>query len=665
MSNKKLTRQQKEAVGLLSIGTFLEFFDLYIYVHMAVLLNELFFPKTDPLTTQLITAFTFCSSYIMRPLGGLFFGWIGDKIGRKHTIIITTIIMTFSCITMMMLPTYQDIGITASIIMILCRMLQGFSSLGECIGAMIYITEFLKVPYRYIGNAIILVSISLGGLFALGISSFVLAIDINNWRWVFGFGSIIGVVGIVARTRLREVPEFVDYRRRVKIKEEVNNININENEVIDKKAVIAYFLLDLVFPVGFYIAFIFSADFMKKSLGMLPSEVINQNLQLNLLKCFIAFLIVYLVKKNHPIKIAKIALIFFLIMLPFIPYCFYNITDKLYFLLIQLSLLILAINSSGTLGTVIFQYFPVAKRFRTIALTFGIANPIANLIIPFSLIYFINHFGFYGLWFIILPTTIGYWWAINYFKKLEIQRGAYYDYPNEDPSNEDTAINEEDFEYEDLGDEYEPFKNECEYSVQLLTKLNNLSKEEDTKLNIKLIEKAITFAKKWHGTQMRKTGDHPYYWHPLSVAGMVSERYLKTDMVVASILHDVVEDSECTVELIEDKFNKRIAEIVDRLTKKRFENGKYIKLSLEETLNRLQKLDDNEALFIKQMDRQHNLETIEGLSPEKQQKMAEETRNYFVRLVAIIGDKLNIYGKIHLENKMFKYCYDILKKKKR
>jgi len=181
---------------------------------------------------------------------------------------------------------------------------------------------------------------------------------------------------------------------------------------------------------------------------------------------------------------------------------------------------------------------------------------------------------------------------------------------------------------------------------------------------MKLIEKAIIFAKKWHAGQMRKTGDHPFYWHPLKVAEMVAEKYTKTDVVIGAILHDTVEDSKCTVELIEEKFNARIAQLVDRLTKKRFENGKYIKLSFEENINRLQKLGDNEALFIKQMDRQHNLETIEGLNPHKQQKMAHETNNCFIKLIAIIGDKLNIHGKMRLENKMFKSCNDILKKKR-
>lgn len=63
---RSLTREQKEAVGLLSVGTFLEYFDLMLYVHMAVLLNELFFPKTDPFTASLLAAFSFCSMYLLR-----------------------------------------------------------------------------------------------------------------------------------------------------------------------------------------------------------------------------------------------------------------------------------------------------------------------------------------------------------------------------------------------------------------------------------------------------------------------------------------------------------------------------------------------------------------------------------------------------------------------
>ena len=93
-----LSRDQKEAIGLLQIGTFLEYFDLMLYVHMAVLLNDLFFPRTDPHTASLLTACAFCSTFIFRPVGAIIFGWMGDTIGRKSTIVITTVIMSISCL---------------------------------------------------------------------------------------------------------------------------------------------------------------------------------------------------------------------------------------------------------------------------------------------------------------------------------------------------------------------------------------------------------------------------------------------------------------------------------------------------------------------------------------------------------------------------------------
>ena len=131
----KLTKEQKTAVGLLSIGTFLEYFDLMLYVHMAVLLNDLFFPKTDPHVQSLIAAFAFCSTYLLRPFGAIIFGWIGDNIGRKATVVITTFMMSGACMIMAMLPTYDQIGITATYIVTICRIVQGMSSMGEVVGA--------------------------------------------------------------------------------------------------------------------------------------------------------------------------------------------------------------------------------------------------------------------------------------------------------------------------------------------------------------------------------------------------------------------------------------------------------------------------------------------------------------------------------------------------
>ena len=158
-----LTREQKEAVGLLSIGTFLEYFDLMLYVHMAILLNELFFPKYDPFTNSLLVAFAFCSTYLLRPFGALIFGYLGDHIGRKSIVVITTLLMAFSCFIMAILPTYAQIGITASWLVTGCRIFQGMSSMGEFIGAQLYLTEITKPPIQYPVVALTAVFSILGG----------------------------------------------------------------------------------------------------------------------------------------------------------------------------------------------------------------------------------------------------------------------------------------------------------------------------------------------------------------------------------------------------------------------------------------------------------------------------------------------------------------------
>jgi MFS family permease len=139
---------------------------------MAVLLNELFFPKTDPHTAALITAFAFCSTYFLRPFGALIFGYIGDHIGRKTTVIITTMMMAVSCIIMANLPTYAQIGIGAAWIVTVCRIIQGLSSMGEIIGAQIYVAEITKPPAGYSVVSFVSLASAVGGLAALGVATF-------------------------------------------------------------------------------------------------------------------------------------------------------------------------------------------------------------------------------------------------------------------------------------------------------------------------------------------------------------------------------------------------------------------------------------------------------------------------------------------------------------
>ena len=668
MNNKKLTRQQKEAVALLSIGTLLEYFDLMLYVHMSVLLNNLFFPQSHPTTAKLLGVTAFCITYILRPVGGFFIGRVGDIMGRKFTLIITTFTMAISCIIMANLQPYSTIGITATVIVMLCRALQGFSSLGELMGAQLYLTEILKTPHKNIASGIVVFSAKLGSMFTLIVAYFSMSKG-SNWRIAFWIGAIISIVGYIARRRLRETKEFVDYKTRISKK-----INIQEKEKstphifqwfrsLNGKNAMAFFFTEFHNPACFYVSYVYVVDIVKL-LGYNSQYIAFHNLKVAIFEAAGVLLVAYLVKKIHPIRISIFCTYLFCLTLPFMPYTLRYYPNLFTIMCIQCLIMTFAFSTAGTLDSIQYKYFPIEKRFTYIATIFGISNPLSKLIVSFSLIPLSHYLGYYAIWMIFIPIVVGYLWAVNHFKKLEIERGSYYSYPDDIPPNEDTASKEEDFNYEDLGDEYEPFKDKCEYSSALLNRLMDISSRQHNKLNMQLIKKAMVFAKKWHNGQMRKTGGKPFYSHPFKVAEMVAGHYCKTDLVVSAILHDVVEDSQCTVYLIEEKFNKRIAQMVDRLTKNRFERGQHSKLSLEETLQKLQKVNDNEALFIKKFDRMHNLETIEGLAPEKQRRIAEETNNHFLKLVTIIGDKLNIYEKIYLENKMFKYCYSILRKKR-
>jgi MHS family proline/betaine transporter-like MFS transporter len=275
-----LTRNQKETAVLLQIGTFLEYFDLMLYVHMAVLLNELFFPKTDPHTASLLAAFAFCSTYVLRPFGALLFGYIGDNIGRKATVIITTAMMALSCIAMATLPTYAQIGIASAWMVTICRIFQGLSSMGEIVGAEIYLTEVTTPPARYPVVALIAAFSVLGGMCALAVSTFVISTE-SNWRLVFWIGASIAIFGSVARTKLRETKEFLDAKQ--KKNQKLKRTVIEPKFLNIKKTIIAYFLIFCPWPLFFYLSYIYCGNILKYQFGYTPEQVITQNLLVTVL----------------------------------------------------------------------------------------------------------------------------------------------------------------------------------------------------------------------------------------------------------------------------------------------------------------------------------------------------------------------------------------------
>lgn len=430
-----LTRDQKEAMGLLQVGTFLEYFDLMLYVHMAVLLNELFFPKTDPKTASLIAAFAFCSTYLLRPFGALIFGYIGDHIGRKTTVILTTMIMATSCIIMATLPTYAQIGITATWLVTACRIAQGLSSMGEIVGAEIYITEITKPPARYPAVSFIACASRFGTVAALAVAMLVTSFGFD-WRNAFWLGAAIALVGSVARTRLRETPDFVDMKRRMnlKIKESQRENSaqsislLQERKTLEKQTIswkmfCGYLFISLGTPLSVYFNYIYCGNILK-TLGYSAEFVIHQNFFVALVELFSMVIVTFLSSRIHPLKILKFRTLLAFPFLMAAPFLLMNATTSSYIFCVQIigaSLSLLSVPADA----VMISHFPVFKRFTYISLVYAFSRAGMSVVTSFGLVYLTDFFGYSGLYFLFVPIFLGFLWAITIYEKLEhIYKGS-------------------------------------------------------------------------------------------------------------------------------------------------------------------------------------------------------------------------------------------------
>jgi|OSPMetMinimDraft_2_1075162.scaffolds.fasta_scaffold05054_2 Sugar phosphate permease len=229
---------EKPTFGIIlsaTIGSVIEWYDLFVYGSLIVILSHVFFPMTNYFISVLSSIGAFVAGAAVRPLGGLIFGSIGDKLGRKYSFTFTIIIMGSCSFLTGLLPTYSSIGIIAPILLVILRIIQGLALGGEWPGASIFLAE--SSPKNKIGywtsyvqasatTGLLLASLAsyLSNLF-LGYEDFLLW----GWRIPFLFSSILLIVGIVSRLRLSETPIFIELIRR----KEISNNPIKES-LLDK-----------------------------------------------------------------------------------------------------------------------------------------------------------------------------------------------------------------------------------------------------------------------------------------------------------------------------------------------------------------------------------------------------------------------------------------------
>lgn len=184
-------KMQKRVLAGGSIGQFIEFYDFTLYGLSAVVLSQLFFPGTSALAGLLATFATFGVAFLVRPLGGLFFGALGDKIGRRKVLFITLLSIGAATALIGMLPTHATIGAAAPVLLVLCRMVQGFSAGGESVGAPAFVFEHAPINKRGFWLNITLAATALpsvfGGTLILVLSSSMSAEAFMTWGWRIPF----------------------------------------------------------------------------------------------------------------------------------------------------------------------------------------------------------------------------------------------------------------------------------------------------------------------------------------------------------------------------------------------------------------------------------------------------------------------------------------------
>lgn len=204
----------KRVIGAAAFGQFVEFYDFVVYAYSAAVLAKLFFPSTDPVASVLSVFGVYAVGFFMRPLGGIVFGLLGDRIGRRK--LLTTVILLMGGATMAigLIPSYQQIGIMAPVLLILCRMVQGFSAAGETIGSNAFVAEHapagkrgLYVAFTYSFSTVPSVA---AALFVLLLTNVLGAESYESWGWRIAFlvGGPIALIGLYIRTKVDESPVF-------------------------------------------------------------------------------------------------------------------------------------------------------------------------------------------------------------------------------------------------------------------------------------------------------------------------------------------------------------------------------------------------------------------------------------------------------------------------
>ena len=276
--HKKPHSYQKVAIAA-CFGTFLEWYDFLTFATLAVVFGPLFFPSSDPSTGLLASLATFGVGMVVRPIGAAFFGSMGDRIGRKPVFMITITLMGIATVGVGFLPTYEQAGIWAPILLVSLRLLQGLSAGGEIGGSAVYLTEHAGNTNRGFKTSFLQLMGPLGILVSTMqialLQHWLTAEEFQTWGWrvPFWVSLLLLVIAFQIRRALEETPVFTEFNKDQKAESQLVN-NFKDPE-IRKKMFLLFFCVSSSGAILFFCVQVYTAIFLK-TMVKLPSALVDQ-----------------------------------------------------------------------------------------------------------------------------------------------------------------------------------------------------------------------------------------------------------------------------------------------------------------------------------------------------------------------------------------------------
>lgn len=272
------------------IGNGLEWYDYAIYGYLTMTISQLFFAGDDPALKLIATYGIFAAGFVMRPLGAILFGIIGDKYGRKTSLAASVLLMAIPTACIGLLPTYAQIGIFAPILLTLLRLMQGLALGGELSGSITYVVEHAPHNKRGIIGSTNMISMMIGflmgALFTTLLTQILSPEDFMSWGWRVPFiiGLVIGMIGLYMRLYLEESPAF----------EEAKSAgHLSEAPVKDT---LKHYWKELLTAIGIYVActapFYTQTVFMNSYMTNVLGYTAKQSMPINMISLIVLTLCV-------------------------------------------------------------------------------------------------------------------------------------------------------------------------------------------------------------------------------------------------------------------------------------------------------------------------------------------------------------------------------------